>query len=101
MARQRRSSVDFERRVAQEDLADGVTLVALARHHDISSNLIPFWVGNTRPASSMTTTCRRIRWRTFRGGSRSCQRKVGQLVMENEWLKRGLRRSSATARAAA
>ena len=44
MARHRRCSVDFKRRVAQEDLADGMTLSALARHHDISRNLIRLWV---------------------------------------------------------
>ncbi len=44
MARHRRYSVEFKRRVAQEHLVDGVTLGALARHHDISRNLIRLWV---------------------------------------------------------
>ena len=44
MARRRRYSVEFKRRVAQEHQADGVTIGALARHHDISRHLIRLWV---------------------------------------------------------
>ncbi|MYB76486.1 MAG: transposase [Chloroflexi bacterium] len=44
MARHRRYSLEFKRRVVQEHLADGMTLSALARHHDISRNLIRLWV---------------------------------------------------------
>ena len=88
MARHRRYRVEFKRRVAQEHLADGVTLVALARHHDISRNLIRLWVENYEAGefddddvqADLLAHCqRRIA---------ELERTVGQLVMENEWLKK-------------
>ena len=88
MARHRRYSVEFKRRVAQEHLADGVTLGALARHHDISRNLLRLWVEKYEAGefddddvqADLLAHCqRRIA---------ELERKVGQLVMENEWLKK-------------
>ena len=43
MARHRSYSIEFKRQVAQEFLG-GDTLYGLARRHDVSRNLIRFWV---------------------------------------------------------
>ena len=43
MARHRSHSIQFKRQVAQEFIA-GETLHALASRHDVSRNLIRFWV---------------------------------------------------------
>ena len=91
LARHRRFSVEFKRRVAQEHLADGVTLGALARHHDISRDLIRLWVekyeagefdDDDLQADLLAHCQRRVT---------ELERKVGQLVMENEWLKKSRR----------
>ena len=43
MARHRSHSIEFKRQVAQEFIA-GETLHGLAKHHDVSRNLIRIWV---------------------------------------------------------
>ena len=99
MARHRRYSLEFKRRVVQEHLADGMTLSALARHHDISRNLIRLWVEKHEAGefddddvqADLLVHCRRR--------IAELERKVGQLVMENEWLKK-TRRAAAQRNAA-
>ncbi|WP_348631813.1 transposase [Mesorhizobium sp. M4B.F.Ca.ET.172.01.1.1] len=43
MAKHRSHSIEFKRQVAQEFIA-GETLHGLAKHHDVSRNLIRIWV---------------------------------------------------------
>ena len=99
MARHRRYDLDFKRRLAREYLSGGVTLGALARHHDVSRNLIRLWVekyeaGEFEDGEVQTEQLSHCQTRIA-----ELERKVGQLVMENEWLKkRGLRQFSAAPR---
>ncbi len=88
MARHRRYDLDFKRRLAQEYLSGGVTLGALARHHDVSRNLVRLWVekyeaGEFEDGEVQTEQLSHCQTRIA-----ELERKVGQLVMENEWLKK-------------
>ena len=90
MARYRTYSVEFKRRLVEEHLGEGTSLNRLARRHDISRELLRSWVkkyeagefagdGPARPD-------RRAREATIAG----LERKVGQLTMELDLLKKGL-----------
>ena len=80
-----------------------MTLGALARHHDISRNPIRLCVekydvgefDDDDVQADLPPHCQR--------GVAELERKVGQLVMENEWLRnrRAVRRSSVAPRAVA
>ena len=43
MAKRRSNSIEFKRQIAQEFIA-GETLHGLAKHHDVSRNVIRIWV---------------------------------------------------------
>jgi transposase-like protein len=53
MAKHRSHSIQFKRQVAQEFIA-GETLHALVSRHDVSRNLIRFWVRSLKRERSMT-----------------------------------------------
>ena len=102
MARHRRYDLDFKRRLAQEYLSGGVTLGALARHHDVSRNLIRLWVekyeaGEFEDGEVQTEQLSHCQTRIA-----ELERKVGQLVMETSGsTKRGARQFSTAPRATA
>ena len=88
MARHRRYDREFKRRVAQEYLSGGVTLGALARHHDISRNLIRLWVEKYEAGEFDDRDVQTEQLSHCQTRIAELERKVGQLVMENEWLKK-------------
>jgi transposase len=90
MARYRTYTIDFKRRVAEEHLG-GVSLTELARRHDISRELLRTWVKKYEAgdlAGGRPTTPDR---RAYEAEIAGLERKVGQLTMELDLLKKGLR----------
>ena len=91
MARYRTYTIEFKRQVAEEHLSGGTSLNQLARRHDISRELLRTWVRKYE-AGELT------KGRSSAADRRACEatiagpeRKVGQLTMELDLLKRGLR----------
>ena len=90
MARYRPYTVEFKRRVAEEHLGAGTSLNELARRHDISRELLRTWVRKHEAgelAGGRPVTPDR---RAYEAEIAGLERKVGQLTMELDLLKRGL-----------
>src|SRR4051812_21804500 len=89
MARYRTYTVEFKRQVVEEHLG-GVSLNQLARRHDISRELLRTWVKKYEAgdlAGGRPATPDR---RAYEAKIAGLERKVGQLTMELDLLKKGL-----------
>ena len=90
MARYRTYTIEFKRRVAEEHLG-GVSLTELARRHDISRELLRTWVKKYEAGEFASDGPARTARRADEAKIASLERKVGQLTMELDLLKKGLR----------
>jgi transposase len=89
MARYRTYTVEFKRRVAEEHLG-GVSLNELARRPDISRELLRTWVKKYEAGEFAGDGPVRPDRRAYEAKIAGLERKVGQLTMELDLLKRGL-----------
>ena len=89
MVRYRTYTVEFKRRVAEEHLG-GVSLNELARRHDISRELLRTWVKKYEAGEFAGDGPVRPDRRAYEAKIAGLERKVGQLPMELDLLKRGL-----------
>ena len=89
MARYRTYTVEFKRRVAEEHLG-GVSLNELARRHDISRELLRTWVKKYEAGEFAGDGPVRPDRRAYEAKIAGLERKVGQLTMELDLLKKGL-----------
>ena len=90
MARYRTYSVEFKRRLVEEHLGEGTSLNRLARRHDISRELPRSWVKKYGAGEFAGDGPPRADGRAYEAKVASLERKVGQLTMELDLLKRGL-----------
>ena len=90
MARYRTYTVEFKRQVAEEHLG-GVSLNELARRHDISRELLRIWVKKYETGEFASDGPPRADRRAYEAKVAGLERKVGQLTMELDLLKKGLR----------
>jgi transposase-like protein len=91
MARYRTYTVEFKRRVAEEHLSGGASLNELARRHDISRELLRTWVTKYEAGEFAGDGPVRPDRRAYEAKIAGLERKVGQLTMELDLLKKGLR----------
>ena len=89
MARYRTYTIEFKRRVAEEHLG-GVSLNEPARRHDISRELLRTWVKKYEAGEFAGDGPPRANGRAYEAKIASLERKVGQLTMELDLLKKGL-----------
>ena len=89
MARYRTYTVEFKRQVAQEHLG-GVSLNELARRHDLSRELLRTWVKKYEAGEFAGDGPAKADRRAYEAKIAGLERKVGQLTMELDLLKRGL-----------
>ena len=90
MARYRTYTIEFKRRVAEEHLG-GVSLNELARRHDISRELLRTWVRKHEAGEFAGDGPPKADRRAYEAKIAGLERKVGQLTMELDLLKKGLR----------
>ena len=90
MARYRTHTIEFKRQVAEEHLSGGTSLNQLARRHDISRELLRTWVKKYEAGEFAGDGPPRADGRAYEAKVASLERKVGQLTMELDLLKRGL-----------
>ena len=96
MARYRTYTIEFKRQLVEEHLSGGAGLSELARRHDISRELLRTWVRKHEAgelAGGRPVTPDR---RAYEAKIAGLERKVGQLTMELDLLKRGLRSARRT-----
>jgi transposase len=91
MARYRTYTIEFKRRVAEEHLGGGIGLSELARRHDISRELLRLWVKKYEAGEFASGGSPRADRRACEAKIAGLERKVGQLTMELDLLKKGLR----------
>lgn len=92
MARRHRSySLEFKRQVAQQYLTGEIPLARLARQHDISRNLIRVWVAKHEAGEFDDEQVQGDFLAQYEARIAALERKVGQLVMDNDLLKKARR----------
>ena len=91
MARYRTYTIELKRQVAEEHLSGGTSLNQLARRHDISRELPRTWVKRYEAGELASAGPARPDRRAYEAKVAGLERKVGQLTMELDLLKRGLR----------
>ncbi len=90
MARYRTYTVEFKRQVVEEHLGEGTSLNRLARRHDISRELLRGWVKKYEAGEFAGDGPARPDRRAYEAKIAGLERKVGQLTMELDLLKKGL-----------
>ena len=91
MARYRTHTIEFKRQVAEEHLVGGTSLNQLARRHDISRELLRTRVRKHEAGGFASGGSPRADRRAYEAKIAGLERKVGQLTMELDLLKKGLR----------
>ena len=90
MARCRAWTVEFKRQVIEEHLGGGTSLSQLARRHDISRELLRTWVKKYEAGEFAGGGSPGADRRACEAKIAGLERKVGQLTMELDLLKKGL-----------
>jgi transposase-like protein len=90
MARYRTYTIEIKRRLAEEHLSGGAALSELARRHDISRELLRIWVRKYEAGEFAGGGPPKVGRRAYEAKIAGLERKVGQLTMELDLLKRGL-----------
>lgn len=90
MARYRTYTVEFKRRLAEEHLSGGAAPSELARRHDISRELLRTWVRRYEAGEFAGGGPPKTDRRAYEAKIAGLERKVGQLTMELDLLKKGL-----------
>jgi transposase len=90
MARYRTYSIEFKRQVAEEHLGGGASLNQLVRRHEISRELLRTWVKKYEAGEFASDGPTRPDRRAYEAKIAGLERKVGQLTMELDLLKKGL-----------
>jgi transposase-like protein len=90
MAKKRSHSIDFKRQVAQDYLA-GEPLHSLARHHDLSRNLIRIWVRKYEAGALDEDTAAAALLQEDEARIAARERLVGKQALELEFLKGALK----------
>ncbi len=90
MACNRTYSIEFKRAVVHQFLAGDISLIGLSKQHRISRNLIRLWLvkyeaGEFNEEAAMAASLEECEARIA-----MLERKVGQLTMENDLLKKTL-----------
>jgi transposase-like protein len=89
MARYRTYTIESERQLVEEHLG-GVSLTELARRHDISRELLRTWVKKYEAGEFAGDGPAKPDRRAYEAKIAGLERKVGQLTMELDLLKKGL-----------
>jgi transposase len=90
MARYRTYTVEFKRQVVEEHLGGGTSLNQLARRHDISRELLRIWVRKYEAGEFVSDGPSQADRRAYEAKIAGLERKVGQLTMELDLLRKGL-----------
>ena len=90
MARYRIYTIAFKRQLLEEHLGSGTSLSQLARQHDISRELLRIWLRKYQAGELVADERRHADQRAYETRIAGLERKVGQLTMELDLLKKGL-----------
>jgi transposase-like protein len=90
MAHDRTYSIEFKRDVVRQYLAGDVSLLGLAKQHRICRNLIRLWLTKYEAGEFNEEAAMAASLEEYEARIAALERKVGQLTMENDLLKKTL-----------
>ena len=93
--RYRTHSVQFKRKVAQEFLSGAFAMNAVAKRHDVSRTLVARWTQLYAAGELSGLNATELDRRELETRVALLERKLGQLTLENELLKKTLPRCRA------
>jgi transposase len=93
MRNQRSFSVEFKRQVIQELLSEESRPAQLCRRYNISPSLLYHWKKQYSRGNPVSSTGEPTEEAALRDRVEKLERLVGQLTLENEFLKKGLQSS--------
>jgi transposase len=91
MARHRSFSSEFKRQIAKEFLDGRAGLHELARRHSLSRNLIRLWIRKYEDGEFNDELAEAVHAAQYERKIAELERKLGQLTMEVDLLKKGAR----------
>jgi transposase len=93
MARYRTYSIEFKRQIVQEYLAGEDSLQGLSRRHGVGRTLIRIWIKKYQDGEFNDEVAVADSLDEYEARIAALERKVGQLTMENDLLKKTLPRA--------
>jgi transposase len=96
MARYRTYSIEFKRQIVQEYLGGEDSLHGLSKRHGVGRNLIRIWLTKYQEGEFTDEAAVADSLEGYEARIAALERKVGQLTMENELLKKTLPRARST-----
>jgi len=94
--RNRTYSLEFKRTIVQQYLEGAASVNAIARQHNLSRALIHYWAEQLAAGSLQGAVGEDLERRELLARVALLERKVGQLLLENDLLKKTLPRSRST-----
>ena len=88
MKRNRTHSSEFKRQVCEEYLSHRAGMAQLSRRYALSTSLIRTWIGKYEQGEYSGLAASSPREKRLDARVAELERKIGQLTMENEFLKR-------------
>ena len=88
MKAKRVHSIEFKVQVVREYLGRQATLAQLSRRHELSESLIRIWVGKYQRGELLAGSSGPTREKQLEIRIGELERKIGQLTMENDLLKK-------------
>jgi transposase len=96
MGRYRTYSIEFKRQIAQELLSGETSLQGLSKQHGICRHLLRLWLRKYEAGEFTDEAVVASSLEEYEARIAALERKVGQLIMENDLLKKTLPRSRST-----
>jgi transposase len=96
MGRYRTYSIEFKRQIAQEMLSGESSLLGLSKRHGICRHLLRLWLKKYEAGDFNDEAVVASSLEEYEARIAALERKVGQLTMENDLLKKTLPRSRST-----
>ena len=90
MAKHRSYAIAFKRQIAQEYLSGDETFHSLSRSYGLDRKLIRIWVGKYEAGEFDEAAEPSVALPEYEARVAALERKVGQLTLENEFLKKAL-----------
>lgn len=88
MKQRRVHTIDFKLRVVREYLGKRAGVAQLARQYELSPNLIRGWVNQHEHGELVSGPGGEVRQKLLEARIAELERKIGQLTMENDLLKK-------------
>ncbi|MGH8293446.1 MAG: transposase [Gammaproteobacteria bacterium] len=88
MRARRRYSEEFKRQVCEEYLSQRAGVAQLSRRHELSPSLIRVWIGKYEQGGYAGDAQPSIQEKQWAARVAELERKIGQLTLENDLLKK-------------